>query len=91
MLGVVVDLDDQPVRPAGRGAQGHGGYQLVAACGVAGVHHHRQVAELVQDRDDGQIHGVAGGGLKGADAPLAEDHLVIAPGHDVLCAHEQLL
>ena len=91
MLRVVVDLDHEAVRAAGRSAQGHGRHQLIAPGGVAGVHHHRQVAELVEHGDDGQVHGVAGGGLEGADAPLAEDDLAVAPGHDILRAHKQLL
>ena len=38
----------------------------------------------------GQVQRVAGVGLEGADAPLAEDHVAVAPGHDVLGAHQQL-
>ena len=34
---------------------------------------------------------VAGEGLIGADAPLAEDDLFVALCHDVLSAHQQLL
>ena len=39
----------------------------------------------------GQIQGIAGGSLKGTDAPLAENDVFIALAHDVLRAHEQLL
>ena len=59
---------------------------------MAGVHHHRQVGQPLQDGDHRQVQGVPGvGGLIGADAPLAEDHVLVAVGHDVLGAHEQLL
>lgn len=45
----------------------------------------------MEDGDSGQVQGIAGGSLKGTDAPLAEDHVLVAPGHDVLRAHQQLL
>ena len=41
--------------------------------------------------DGGQIQRVAGVVVKGADAPLAENDLLVAVGHDVLGAHQQLL
>ena len=59
---------------------------------MAGVHHHGQVGQVLQNGDGGQVQGVPGvGGFVGADAPLAEDDLLVAVGHDVLGAHEQLL
>ena len=42
-------------------------------------------------RDDGQVHRIPGGRLKGADAPLTENDLAVASGHDILRAHKQLL
>ena len=41
--------------------------------------------------DGGKIQRVAGVVAIGADAPFTEDHLLIAVGHDIFCAHEQLL
>ena len=41
--------------------------------------------------DRRQIQGIAGVIVKGADAPLAEDDLFIAVGHDVLGTHQQFL
>ena len=58
---------------------------------MAGVHDHRQVGELFEHGHGGEVEGVARGRLEGADAALAKDHLFVAPGHDVLGAHEQLL
>ena len=45
----------------------------------------------MQHRHGRQVEGVAGVGLKGADAALAEDDLLVAAGHDVFGAHQQLL
>ena len=91
MLGIVVHLDDQAVRAAGRRSKGHGLHQAADARGMAGIDNNRQVGQLMQHRHATQIQGVAGSRFKGADAPLAEDHLLIAAGHDVFRAHEQLL
>ena len=49
------------------------------------------MGHLVEGGHGGQVQGVPGGRLKGADAPLAQDHVLVAPGHDVLGAHQQLL
>ena len=62
------------------------------AGGVAGVHHHWQVGQPLEHRHHRQVQGVAGiGGLIGPNAPLAENDLFVAAGHDVLRAHQQLL
>ena len=45
---------------------------------------------LVDDRHSGEVEGVAGVLLKGADAALTEDDLLVAAGHDVLGAHDPL-
>ena len=44
----------------------------------------------MQHHHTGQIKGVAHAGLKGADAALAEDDILVALGHDVLGAHHEL-
>ena len=38
----------------------------------------------------GKVEGVAHAGLKGADAALAEDDVLVALSHDVLGAHYEL-
>ena len=58
---------------------------------MRGIGHDGQVRELVNHRNRGDIHGVARGGLIGADAALAEDHVVVAAGHDVLAGEQQFL
>ena len=58
---------------------------------MAWVDDYGQVGELVEDRDRGQILRIPGVCLKGPDATFAEDDLGVAPGHDMFCAHKQLL
>ncbi|MNS70374.1 hypothetical protein D3C72_1037170 [compost metagenome] len=58
---------------------------------MAGVGHHRQVAEALDQRDGGHVEGVAGGVVVGADAALAEDHLAVARGEQVLGGEQPLL
>ena len=41
--------------------------------------------------DGGQVQGVAGVALEGAHAPLAQNHVFVAGGHDVLRRHDPLL
>ena len=75
---VVVHFDHQPVRTGRRRRQGHGLHQPGLARGVAGVYDHRQMGQLVQHGHGGKIQRVAGVGFKGANAPLAEDHPLVA-------------
>ena len=84
LLGPGVHLHQNAVRPGGHGGQGQGGHQLPLARRVAGVHHHRQMGVLLEQGHGRDVQGVAGLGLKGADAPLAEHHLPVAPGQNVL-------
>ena len=60
------------------------------AAGVAGIHHHRQVGHLVQHDHTGKVQRVAHTGLKGADAALAQDDVLVALCHDVLGTHHEL-
>ena len=46
---------------------------------------------MVQHRHGVEVEGVAGAGLEGADAALAQDDVVVALAHDVLGGHEQLI
>ena len=84
-------LDDQAVGAGSGGRQGAGGHQPGHAGGVAGVHDDGQVGQLVEHGHGGDVQGVAGVVAEGADAPLTEDHPLVAAGHDVFGAHQQLL
>ena len=77
------------------GTGSHGGFRQLrhhpcVTAGVAGVHHHRQVGHLVQHDHTGKVQRVAHTGLKGADAALAQDDVLVALSHDVLGAHHEL-
>ena len=45
----------------------------------------------MQHWDGRDVQGIAGEGLVRADPPFAEDDLFIAAGHNIFCAHQQLL
>ena len=89
--GVVVHLDHQAVGTGGHSGLGQLRHHPGVAAGVAGVHHHGQVGHFVQHHHAREVEGIAHAGLKGADAPLAEDDVLVAFGHDVLGAHHELL
>ena len=70
---------------------GNGSNEVAFAGAVAGVHHHRQVGELLQGRHGRDVEGIAGVGLEGADAALTENDLGIALGDNIFRRHEELL
>ena len=91
MVGVVVHFDEETV-----GAGGHRGARerqnFIAASGsVRGVHHDRQVAAALHRGDDAQVQRVAREIGEGAHAALAEDHVVIALGHQVFRGHQEFV
>ena len=49
------------------------------------------MAHALEHRNGGNIEGVAGVLLVGANAALTEDDVLVAAGHDVLGAHQELL
>ena len=86
-----MDLDLQAVGTAGGRGERHGLNVAGVAGGVAGVGDDGQVRQVVQHRHGVEVEGVAGAGLEGADAALAQDDVVVALAHDVLGGHEQLI
>ena len=58
---------------------------------MAGVGNYRQVRAALRQRDRVQVHGVARGRLEGADAALAQDHIRVALGNNVLGAQQPFL
>ena len=53
-----MNLYHDGIRTAGSGGIGHGCHQIGLAGGVTGVHHYRQMGQVVQHRHGGQIQGV---------------------------------
>ena len=86
-----MDLDLQAVGTAGGRGERHGLNVAGVAGGVAGVGDDGQVRQVVQHRHGVEVEGIAGAGLEGADAALAQDDVVVALAHDVLGGHEQLI
>ena len=62
----------RPSAPAATAARARGSTIPVHPRGVRGVHDDGQVAHLLDGGDGGHVQRVAGVGLEGADAPLAE-------------------
>jgi len=84
-------LDHQPVCAGGGGCQRQRLHQVGMPGGMGRIHHHGQMRFHLDERNRRNIQRVAGVCLKRADAPLAEDDALVAPGHDIFGAHEQLL
>src|SRR5918997_4627965 len=88
---IVVRLDHQAVRLRSYGGLGEGHDQVAAPCGVRRVHDHGQVRQPLGDDDRREIEREARAGLEGADATLAQHHVVPAGGGNVLSREEPLL
>ena len=85
-----VGFNNQSVGLRGNGGARHGWHEFAAPGGMAGIDNYRQVRHCVQHRNGGDIQRVSCRGLKGADAALAQDHLVVTAGHDVFGRKQQL-
>src|SRR5437870_4948316 len=91
MFGVVVDFEQQTVRARGNRRAGHGRNLVAPAGPVRRVGQNGQVRKLLDYGNSGDIQSVARGRFKGADSALAEDHVVVAAGHDVFGAEQPFL
>src|SRR6184192_646890 len=84
LLGLGMHLDQQAVS-AGRDPGHRHRLDVLPVSGpVAGIDDHRQVRELLEHRHRVEVEGEARGRLEGADPPLAQDDVRIAPGQHVL-------
>src|SRR5208337_1324533 len=88
---IVVNLENQGVGAGGDGGPGHRDDQLRFAGAVRRIDDDRQVTLVVQIGHRGQWQGEPGVILVGADAPLAEHDVGIAPIEDVLGGKQELL
>ena len=90
-VGVVVHLDDEPVRADRRRPPGQGRHHVPPAGAVRGVHQDRQVREPLHRRHHREVQRVAGEVREGPHPALAQDDLVVPLGQDVLGRHQELL
>src|SRR5688572_14557986 len=90
-IGIVVHLDDQAVGAGGDGRPRHGRDFIAAAHAVAGIDKDRKMRELLHDRNCRQVQRVAREGFEGANTALAQDHVLIAAGQDVLRRQQPFL
>ena len=77
-------LDHQAIGAGRHGGQSHRQDQIPFAGAMAGVSDDGEMAQLLEHGDRAYVHGIAGKGLKGADAPLAEHDGAIALVQDVV-------
>ena len=59
MIGIVVDFDKQAIRASGYGGASHRRYFVAATGAVRGICDDRQVRELLNDGNRGDIESVA--------------------------------
>src|SRR5688572_148574 len=91
VIGIVVDLDDQAVSACRHGGAGKLRDHVAATGAVARIRDDRQVAQLLDHRDGGDVERVPRCRLERADAALAEDDVVVAAGQDVFRRQQPLL
>src|SRR2546423_9202590 len=90
VIGIVVDFDEQAVRARGYGGAGHGRNFVTASGAVGGIGEHGEMREFFDDGNGGDVECVARVGLESPDTALAENHVVIAAGENVLGAEQEL-
>ena len=90
VLRVGVSLDQEAIATGTEGGARQGHHELQLAAAVGGVGHDGQVGQALGRGQGAEVQAVAGDGLVGADAALAEDDVLAAVGHEVLGALEPL-
>ena len=85
-----MDFDEQAVRTDRDGAAAENLDQIGASASLARIDDDRQVGFLLGDGDGGQVEGVAGVVLEGADAALAKNHVRVAMGQNVFGGQQPL-
>ena len=89
-FGIGVHFHQNPVGAGRHRGEGHRPDLVAHAGTVAGIDEDRQVTELLDHRDGGQIESVAGIGLEGANAALAQNHRVGAVRQQVFGGHQEV-
>src|SRR5579883_778861 len=90
VIGVMVDFDDEPVCPRRHRRARHRQDLVSSAGAVRRIGNDRKMRERLYDWNRGNVHCITGGVLEGADAALAQDHIVIAAGKNIFSAQQQL-
>src|ERR1700757_311197 len=91
MIRIVVNFDKQAIGAGSNGGARHR-RNLVASSGAMGrIGDDREMRKFLDDRNSGDVQGVAEISFKGADAALTKNHVVISAGENVFGAEEKLL
>ena len=88
---IVVHLDQQPVGAAAARGERHRRDEVANAGAVRGIDQDGQMGLLLDIGDGVEIERVAGRGLEGADAALAQHHLLVAGGEQIFGGEQQFL
>src|SRR5580704_12545496 len=90
VVGIIMDFDKQAVGACRDSGPSHWRDFVTASRPVRGIGDNRQVRELFDYRNGGDIERVAEVIFERADAALAEDDVVISAGENVFGAEEKL-
>src|SRR2546429_375493 len=86
-----MNFDEQSVGANGDGRTGERQNLVTLPGAMAGVDENGQVAALFDRRDDREVQSVARKVRKGPNAALAQHHVVVALGEEVLRGHEKFI
>src|SRR5579863_5334675 len=86
-----MDLDENAVGARGYRGPRHWRHLVAKPGAVARVRDDREMRQIVNDRDSGQVEHVADCRIEAPDPALAQNDLVVALGEHVLGAHEQIV
>ncbi len=85
MIGIVVDLDNDPVGPGSDACASHRNDLIPDTDTVRGISEDRKMAFLLHDRNCSDVKGISRRSFECADAAFAENDLVVPTRKDVLC------
>src|SRR6202008_3038108 len=86
-----MNLDEEAIGARGDSSARERKNFIAASCAMARGPHNWEMASAPHGRDHAQIERVARVVRERANAALAEDHVVIAFGHDVFSGHQKFV
>src|SRR6267143_279200 len=90
-LRLVMNFNEEAISANGDSSSGEWQHFVALAGAVSGIDENGQVTAFFDGGDDGEVKGIARKIGEGAHTALAEHHVVIALGEDVLGGHEEFV